>query len=99
MVNWSQRARADLKAVHDYIAKDSLQNAKAVAREIRRRADGIETAPLGGRCNRQPIGCSSATAGADGSVFPRRALPRVGTAEVNHVRSSLFILLGLETRG
>jgi len=38
VVNWSQRARADLKAVHDYIAKDSLQNAKAVAREIRRRA-------------------------------------------------------------
>ena len=40
MVNWSQRARADLKAVHDYIAKDSPQNAKVVAREIRRRADG-----------------------------------------------------------
>ena len=34
MVNWSQRARADLKAVHDYIAKDSPQNAKVVAREI-----------------------------------------------------------------
>lgn len=49
MVNWSQRARADLRAVHDYIAKDSPQNAKAVAREIRRRADGIEAAPLGGR--------------------------------------------------
>ncbi|HEX3912075.1 MAG TPA: type II toxin-antitoxin system RelE/ParE family toxin [Steroidobacteraceae bacterium] len=49
MVNWSQRARADLKAAHDYIAKDSPQNAKVVAREIRRRADGIEAAPLGGR--------------------------------------------------
>jgi toxin ParE1/3/4 len=49
VVNWSQRARADLKAVHDYIAKDSPQNAKAVAREIRGRADGIEAAPLGGR--------------------------------------------------
>jgi toxin ParE1/3/4 len=49
VVNWSQRARADLKAVHDYIAKDSPQNAKAVAREIWRRADGIEAAPLGGR--------------------------------------------------
>jgi toxin ParE1/3/4 len=45
VVNWSQRARADLKAVHDYIAKDSPQNAKVVAREIRRRADGIEAAP------------------------------------------------------
>ena len=49
MVNWSQRARADLKAVHDYTAKDSPQNAKTVAREIRRRADSIETTPLGGR--------------------------------------------------
>jgi toxin ParE1/3/4 len=49
VVNWSQRARADLKAVHDYIAKESPQNAKAAAREIRRRADGIEAAPLGGR--------------------------------------------------
>jgi hypothetical protein len=28
VVNWSQRARADLKAVHDYIAKDSPQNTK-----------------------------------------------------------------------
>jgi addiction module RelE/StbE family toxin len=49
VVNWSQRARADLKAVHDYIAKESPQNAKVVAREIRRRADDIETTPLGGR--------------------------------------------------
>jgi plasmid stabilization system protein ParE len=49
VVTWSQRARADLKAVHDYIAQDSPQNAKVVAREILRRADGIETTPLGGR--------------------------------------------------
>jgi toxin ParE1/3/4 len=31
---WSQRARADLKAIHDYIAKDSPINAKAVVRDI-----------------------------------------------------------------
>ena len=30
----SQRARADLKAIHDYIAKDSPINAKAVVRDI-----------------------------------------------------------------
>ncbi|MDE2349267.1 MAG: type II toxin-antitoxin system RelE/ParE family toxin [Gammaproteobacteria bacterium] len=34
MLRWSARARADLKAIHDYIAKDSPGNAKAVAREI-----------------------------------------------------------------
>jgi len=27
MVIWTLRARADLKAIHDYIAKDSRQNA------------------------------------------------------------------------
>ena len=36
MVIWTLRARADLKAIHDYIAKDSRQNAKRVAHEIRR---------------------------------------------------------------
>ena len=34
MLRWSARARADLKAIHDYIAKESPGNAKAVAREI-----------------------------------------------------------------
>ncbi len=37
MLRWSQRARADLKAIHDYIAKDSPLNAKAVARELLQR--------------------------------------------------------------
>jgi toxin ParE1/3/4 len=49
MVSWTQRARTDLKALHDHIRKDSPLNAKAVAREILRRADLIEAAPLLGR--------------------------------------------------
>lgn len=49
MVSWSQRARADLKALHDHIAKESPQNAKTVAREMPRRADAIEATPLVGR--------------------------------------------------
>ena len=49
MVSWSQRARADLKALHDHIAKESPQNAKTVAREILRRADTIDATPFIGR--------------------------------------------------
>ena len=49
MVSWSQRARADLKALHDHIARESRQNAKSVAREILRRADAIEATPYVGR--------------------------------------------------
>ena len=37
MLIWTPRARADLKAIHDYIAKDSRENAKRVAHEIRHR--------------------------------------------------------------
>jgi toxin ParE1/3/4 len=49
VVSWSQRARADLKALHDHIAKESPQNAKTVAREMLRRADAIEATPFAGR--------------------------------------------------
>lgn len=49
MVRWSQRARADLKAIHDYIAKDSPLNAKAVARQIHQRAAQLPAAPRIGR--------------------------------------------------
>ena len=49
MVSWSQRARANLKAVYEYIAKESPQNAKVVAQEILRHADTIEVLLLGGR--------------------------------------------------
>jgi plasmid stabilization system protein ParE len=48
MVIWTARARSDLKAIHDYIAKDSPQNAKRVVREMHRKtADLAETPHLG----------------------------------------------------
>lgn len=46
---WSQRARADLKAIHDYIAKDSPANAKAVVRDILARAATLPETPRIGR--------------------------------------------------
>lgn len=49
MVIWTARARADLKAIHDYIAKDSPQNAKRVVREMRRKADTLAETPHLGR--------------------------------------------------
>ena len=49
MVTWTARARADLKAIHDYIAKDSPENAKRVVHEMRRKADTLEETPLIGR--------------------------------------------------
>lgn len=49
MVTSTARARADLKAIHDYIAKDSSQNAKRVVREMHRKADTLAETPLIGR--------------------------------------------------
>jgi addiction module RelE/StbE family toxin len=49
MVTWTARARADLKAVHDYIAKDSPLNAKRVVREMHRKAATLAETPLVGR--------------------------------------------------
>jgi toxin ParE1/3/4 len=49
MLIWTLRARADLKAIHDYIAKDSRQNAQRVAREILRKADTLAEPPRPGR--------------------------------------------------
>ena len=49
MLRWSQRARADLKAIHDYIAKDSPGNAKAVVRDILARAATLPDTPRVGR--------------------------------------------------
>jgi plasmid stabilization system protein ParE len=49
VLRWSQRARADLKAIHDYIAKDSPTNAKAVVREILARAATLPETPRIGR--------------------------------------------------
>mgnify|MGYP001061990556 FL=1 len=49
MLRWSARARADLKAIHDRIAKDSPINAKAIAREILASAARLPAAPRVGR--------------------------------------------------
>ena len=49
MLIWTHRARADLRAIHDYIAKDSPQNAKRVAHEIRRKAEALAEPPRIGR--------------------------------------------------
>lgn len=39
MVIWTPRARADLKAIHDHIAKDSPFNAKKIVRELTQKPD------------------------------------------------------------
>lgn len=46
---WSQRARADLKAIHDYIATDSPDEAKAVVLDILARAAALPETPRIGR--------------------------------------------------
>lgn len=45
MLIWTPRARADLKAIHDYIAKDSRENAKRVSREILHKTNTILAEP------------------------------------------------------
>lgn len=49
MVIWTLSARADLKAIHDYIAKDAPQNANTVTREILRKADTLAELPRLGK--------------------------------------------------
>jgi toxin ParE1/3/4 len=49
MVIWTPRARADLKAIHGRIAKDSRQNAQRVVREILHKADTLAEPPRPGR--------------------------------------------------
>jgi toxin ParE1/3/4 len=49
MVRWSDRAKADLKAIHDYIARDSKHYAKKVAREVVAKADALNELPRLGR--------------------------------------------------
>jgi toxin ParE1/3/4 len=49
VVRWSARARADLKAIHDHIAKDSPLNAKAMVKEIHERAATLPATPRMGR--------------------------------------------------
>jgi toxin ParE1/3/4 len=49
VLRWSQRARLDLKAIHDHIAQDSPGNAKAVAHEFLARAEQLPALPRAGR--------------------------------------------------
>lgn len=49
MLRWSQRARTDLKSIHDRIAQDSPRNAKAVTHEFLTRAEQLLATPHMGR--------------------------------------------------
>ena len=49
MVIWTPRARADLKAIHDYIAKDSPLNAQKITREIVQKPNVLAQLPQLGR--------------------------------------------------
>lgn len=49
MVRWSDQAKADLKAIHDYIARDSTHYAKKVTRELVDKADALAELPRLGR--------------------------------------------------
>lgn len=49
MVKWTRHARSDLKAIHDYIAKDAPINAKTVVRDIARKAETLAEFPHFGK--------------------------------------------------
>jgi toxin ParE1/3/4 len=49
MLRWTQRTRADLKAIHDYIAKGAPLNSKVVVRDIWERASQLPATPRIGR--------------------------------------------------
>jgi plasmid stabilization system protein ParE len=49
MVRWSDQAKADLKAIHDYITRDSTHYAKQVTRELVDKADTLPELPRLGR--------------------------------------------------
>ena len=49
MVIWSESAKADLRAIHDYIAHDSRHYAKKVAQDIREKAHSLGELPRSGR--------------------------------------------------
>lgn len=49
MVIWTPSARADLKAIHDHIARNSPQNAKAVVAGILQKADVLTELPYLGK--------------------------------------------------
>ena len=45
MVIWTPRARADLKAIHDYIANDSPLNAKKIVQGMTNKAETLMNLP------------------------------------------------------
>jgi addiction module RelE/StbE family toxin len=49
LVIWTPRAHADLKAIHDHIAKDAPQNAKKITREMVQKAHLLMEVPQIGR--------------------------------------------------
>ena len=49
MVIWSEPAKADLRAIHDFIAKDSPFYAKKVAQDIREKTDTLNDLPKIGK--------------------------------------------------
>jgi addiction module RelE/StbE family toxin len=49
VVRWTERARADLRSIYEYIARDSPQDARSVVQEILRRAELLQDAPRMGR--------------------------------------------------
>ena len=49
MVVWSLQARSDLKAIFDYIARDSAHYARKVVQEIAAKPDMLERHPRLGR--------------------------------------------------
>jgi plasmid stabilization system protein ParE len=49
MVIWSQSAKADLRAIHDYIAEGSRHYAKKVVQDIREKAEGLRELPKSGK--------------------------------------------------
>lgn len=49
MVIWSHPAKADLRSIHDYIAKNSPFYAKKVVQDIREKTDVLNTNPKIGK--------------------------------------------------
>lgn len=49
MVVWTEPAKADLRAIHDFIAHDSRYYAKKVTQDIREKMYGLDELPRIGR--------------------------------------------------
>ena len=49
MVIWSEPAKADLRSIHDFIARDSKHYAKKVTQDIREKTDVLNGLPKVGK--------------------------------------------------